>query len=79
MTHNDRTTFDEFLTLVEAYHRQHPAHRYGQAVMNLLYSVRPDLYERAQHEHLDVFYTHDSAEVNATLAWLKQRFPYAAQ
>lgn len=71
-------TFEEFLTMVHQYHQQHSTQRYGQAVMNVLHSVRPDLYERACTEHLDVFYTHDSAEVNATLAWLNQRFSHDA-
>lgn len=67
-------TFDDFLTTVTEYHRTHPSQRYGQAVMNVLYQVRPDLYDRTTKERFDVFYTTDAAEIEAILAWLKRRF-----
>ena len=69
-------TFDKFLDTVREYQQHHPAQRYGQSVMNVLRSIRPELYDRACAENLDIFYTNDSAEIDATLAWLEQRFSH---
>jgi hypothetical protein len=71
-------TFEKFLKLVYEYHQHHATFRYGQCVMNVLHSVRPDLYDRASTENLDVFYTSDSAEIEATLSWLEQRLNHDA-
>jgi len=66
-------TFEKFLKLVQEYHQHHTTLRYGQCVMNVLRSVCPDLYERTCAEKLDIFYTTDSAEIEATLSWLERR------
>lgn len=46
-------TFSDFVTHVSLYHDRHPEQRYGQACMNSLYWVRPDLHKVIK---TDVFY-----------------------
>lgn len=66
-------TFQNFTNLVDRYHTHHPSKRYGQAIMAVLYSVRPDLYYQTQGENLDVFNTTDHGEIKLMLVWLEQQ------
>lgn len=59
-----------FLTLVEEYQRSHPSLRWGQCVMNVLFSLQPRLYESLLSSDLDCFYTTDASEVQRTLTYL---------
>lgn len=67
-------TFDKFLALVNQYHAHHPTQRYGQSVMNVLYSLQPELYNRAIENRFDIFYTSESTEIEAMLFWLEKQW-----
>ncbi len=56
--------FDEFLTIADDYHRQHPEQRAGQAFFNALDAVRPDIADDIRATRLDPFHhDHVTAEV----------------
>lgn len=67
-------TIEQFVTILDAYHQHHPTYRRGQCLMNVLHSLRPDLYNRACAENLDVFYSTDENDITAVLLWLEHRF-----
>jgi cysteine sulfinate desulfinase/cysteine desulfurase-like protein len=67
-------TFANFLSLVDQYAQHHASHRYGQSVMNVLYSLRPDLHECARVNRCDIFYTTDTTEIATMLQWLEQEW-----
>lgn len=50
-------TYSEFLAEWRAYSLDHPELRPGQALMNLLWETRPDLYDHVNMSALDPFYT----------------------
>jgi len=68
-----RTTIEKFVTTLNAYHHHHPTYRRGQCVMNVLYSLYPDLYTRACAEGMDVFHSTDDNEITAMLQWMEHR------
>lgn len=63
--------FTEFLELVEKYRTHSPQQRYGQAIMNVLHSVKPELYTRVYTNELDIFYTTNTDVINKTLVYLQ--------
>jgi len=68
-------TFQQYLALVDAYYARRPTLRYGDAIMNVLHSVRPDLYDRA-HEFgsgLNTYHTSDPDDIRTTLQWIERR------
>lgn len=67
------TTSEMFMTALDGYCRHHPTLRYGQCVMNVLYSMNPDLHKRVCDEKLDVFYSTDMEEIGTLLAWISLR------
>lgn len=70
-------TYDEFVIAVNQYHGHHPTYRYGQCVMNVLHSFRPDLYDLVLNDQLDCFYATELAPVLQTLQWIEQQFTRA--
>lgn len=50
-------TYSDFLLRWRAHCAETPTLRRGQALMNLLFEVRPDLYDRINMSALDPFYT----------------------
>lgn len=50
-------TYSDFLLRWRARCAETPTLRRGQALMNLLFEVRPDLYDRINMSALDPFYT----------------------
>lgn len=54
---NNRMTYSEFLADWRAQCASRPKLRRGQALMNLLFEVRPDLYDQVNMSALDPFYT----------------------
>lgn len=67
-------TYEKFIVTVNEYHKHHPQCRYGQCVMNVLHSYRPDLYDLVLNDQLDCFYTTDLASVLQTLQWIERQF-----
>ena len=67
-------TFDKFLSLVNDYHAHYPEQRYGQSLMNVLWSVNPTLYEQVRAAQLDVFYTTDVAKIEQLVQYLETQF-----
>lgn len=49
-------TYEQFLTASLHYWHSHNEQRYGQALFNYLFEVRPDLSERVRGSKLDPFY-----------------------
>lgn len=54
---NSPMTYSEFLTDWRTQCASQPELRRGQALMNLLFEVRPDLYDQVNMSALDSFYT----------------------
>lgn len=54
---NSDMTYSEFLDMWRSTCRTEPVLRPGQALMNLLFEVRPDLYDVVNMSALDPFYT----------------------
>lgn len=67
-------TFDTFLALVNTYRQKHPEQRYGQSVMNVLYSCRPALHDAAMAQRRDLYYLTESADIQTTLDWLQTQW-----
>lgn len=65
-------TYDAFVTIVDKYHQYHPYDRYGQAVMNVLYSIHPNLYNRLCANHLDIFHATDQSSIESALDWIRR-------
>lgn len=64
-------TFDDFLNLVDDTYNKHSFElRYGQTIMNVLYSISPDKYKELTGTQLDCFY--DDGLVRFTLDELKR-------
>ncbi len=66
-------TYAEFLSVVEKYHDCHRGLRYGQVVMNCLWSMDLELYEQVCLNHLDVFQSTDVTDVAQTLSFVSAR------
>lgn len=67
-------TLPTFLSLVSQYHAHYPEQRYGQSLMNVLWSVNPTLYEQVRAAQLDVFYTTDAAKIQQLVQYLETQF-----
>ena len=68
--------FEQFVQQADIfYNYNHPHMRYGQSVMNVLYQIRPDLYEKTKGTDFDCFY--DDSTVALTLNNLETRWETA--
>ena len=64
---------EEFMIKVDRfYHDNEPKMRYGQTIMNMLYQVWPDWYNKITGTDLDCFY--DDGIVRFTLEYLKKEW-----
>lgn len=66
-------TFDNFLKLVDSLYLSEKAQnklRYGQTIMNVLYSIWPEKYKEITNTDYDCFY--DNATVKLTLQKLEK-------
>ena len=61
--------YEDFLDLVDKTFHQNPELRYGQTVMNVLYSVWPSKHSELVANHVDCFY--DNSNVDFVLTHLK--------
>lgn len=67
-------TYDKFLHSVDQYCSKHLRMRYGQAVMNVLYSFDQTLHDQVISDGLDIFYVTNRADIDRTLAYLQARW-----
>lgn len=51
-----RFDIEAFHSYVQKYRKQHPEQRYGQALMNCLWNIRPDLHALVMGTENDPFY-----------------------
>lgn len=66
-------TGPEFLSRVAKYHDCHSTLRYGQSVMNCLWSLNPELYEEVCNNKLDVYHTTDDTDIAQTVLFVSTR------
>ena len=66
-------SFEQFLNRVDkVYYENEFELRYGQAVMNVLYSIWPDQYKKIAKTDLDCYY--DDGTVRFTLEYLEKEW-----
>ena len=70
---DQQMTGTEFLSSVEKYHNYHPTLRYGQSIMNCLWSLNPELYEEVCINKLDVYHTTDATDIAQTVLFVSTR------
>ena len=70
---DQQMTGPEFLSRVENYHNYHSTLRYGQSIMNCLWSLDPELYEEVCINKLDVYHTTDATDIAQTVLFVSTR------
>jgi len=66
-------TFEQFLDKVDKFYYENEFElRHGQAIMNLLYLIRPDLHKKIMGTDFDCFY--DDGTVQFTLEYLEKHW-----
>lgn len=67
-------TYLDFLARVNQYYHTRPHQRYGQSLMNVLYSLDPLGYEDMTARGLDCFYTDDPNVLDPVMDYLRRRY-----
>lgn len=70
------TGFDDFLPAAAERYLARSDWRWGQAVFNVLYEMRPDLSEQIRGTDLDPFYRDD--RVREALRWIRSNWVQAS-
>lgn len=72
MIQKPKMTFDQFMIIVDEYYCQYPEMRFGQALMNCLWTIDPQMYNFIKETKIDCFY--DTTIAEKTIAFLKKNW-----